>query len=1542
MSQPTAREIEEWLVHRLAELVEGSEESGHPAASFESLGLSSMQMVGLAEDLSDWLGRQVDITVGYDHPTPRALADALAVQEPSWAQTLAQPAEPEPLVPAPNEPPPAEDAVALVGMSCRFPGGANSPEQFWKLLEQGYDATSRVPADRWAMADYYTSGGRRRGRSYTERGAFVDDVAGWDADFFGLSPQEALRTDPAHRLALELAWEALEDAGIDADRLRGSRTGVFLGLLDSQHYLRTQLEADPACHDDPSLPLGVSTNVAGGRLAYLLDLRGPAVTVDTACSSSLVALHLAAAGLRRGEYDLAVVVAASATVHPDAFVQGCQMSMLSPDGRCKTFDARADGYALGEGGAALVLEPMSRARRRRCGVRATVLGSAVNQDGRTNGLTAPSQRAQVDVIRSALRSARVGPEAVGFVEAHGTGTELGDMIELRALQEVFRDRGESPPLPVGAVKSNVGHLLAASGMAGLVKTVLALEDGTLPRNINYADPSRALAESTVVRPVTDHCPFLPTTRGRVAGVSSFGWSGTNAHVVLEEAPTEPPVAASGAAEHLLPLSAATPAALRALAAKVADFLEERPDLPLADIAYTLQVGRARLAYRQFTVCGDRAAAVRALRSGGGPPSAPARPRQPRIALWLPGTQRGARLDGLLCGEPVFRDAFETCARLLAAAGYGDLHDSARRCADASHDRRASLPATLTHPVSFAMEYALARLLQHWGLAPDRLFAEGTGRRAADCLSGLVTLPEALQSVMERAEGQDEEEDPAADPAADSVDVLVDLGSRAASAIGRLAPGAESVTMLPADPGLTGEGPLHVLGRLWQLGADIDWAAVHGTARQLRRLPRYPFQRTRFWPEAAPADTTSADAASDDASQDATPLDIAQWCHVPGWDRDVPAPGEDRLTGRALRGTVLVFDDGAGICRTLARRLRQAGNRVVTITPAEGYRGGGSHVELAADDDAQYQTLIDELLPAAAEKPWHVVHAWSLRVPPSMASTDRREEFGQHVRRAQVLGFHSLLRFVRALGRRVPRADVRLLAVIAGTAEVAGEEASAPERATVAGLVKTIPAEHPGIRCRCVDLPLDAARDEAAQGRAAAHLAYELSLLEPAAARDARGELMAWRGGHRWLRGWKPLVLGEPAAEAEVWREEGTYLITGGTRGIGLMLARHLAREGRGLALVGRTELPPRSAWARAAATDDPVARTIKAVRELEARGAQVLTFTADVGDEHSFRSVLRRTREHFGALHGVVHAAGVPGGGLIQHKTPAQAEAVLGPKVYGTLPLLELLDPATPPDERLELLVLYSSAVTELGGLGESDYCAANAFLDACATSSWARGSGSRVLSVAWGPWQHDAWQAGDRPDHASERVREYRQRYGIAAAEGTEVLGRALTAIPAQVMVLPQPLAAMRRSWARLTDPDLTANDGPARQVFPRPELRIPFVPVHGGLEGRIAAVWRDHLGVDPVGALDPFFELGGNSMLGMAVVARLGRDLGTEVLPAELFAHPTVRDLALALASRVDGGEARSEDSATTTASTPAADRGAARRANTRHTSRSTRNRG
>jgi acyl transferase domain-containing protein/NAD(P)-dependent dehydrogenase (short-subunit alcohol dehydrogenase family)/SAM-dependent methyltransferase/acyl carrier protein len=648
------------------------------------------------------------------------------------------------------------EPIAIVGMSCRLPGGVEDPEGFWELLRGGVDAITEVPRERWDVDAYYAQEPDAPGKMYTRHGSFLSNIDLFDAAFFGISPREAESMDPQQRLLLEVSWEALERAGIAPDSLAGSQTGVFLGMCGND-YSRLHIGSGDPTRIDAYSGTGVVVSVAAGRLSYVLGLQGPALTLDTACSSSLVAIHHACQSLRSGESDLALAGGVNLILAPEGNIYFSKARMMSPDGRCKTFDASADGYVRGEGCAVVVLKRLSDALARGDQVLAVLRGSAVNHDGHSSGLTVPNVQAQKAVIRGALSAAGVEPHEVGYIEAHGTGTSLGDPLEVRALSAVLGGRSPEQRLLLGSVKTNIGHLEAAAGVAGLLKVVLTMQHGEIPPHLHLRslNPHISLEELPAAIP-TQATPW-PGGRRRIAGVSSFGASGTNSHLVVEEAPPRSATEAPGVERplHVLTLSAKSPEALKALAARFERHLAAHPSESLADVAFTANTGRAHFAHRLAVVASASEQArqrLEAFVSAGaaeGVISGQAKKGSaPGVAFLFTG--QGAQYVGMGRGlfesEPTFREALQRCDTLLRP------HlDRPLLSVLYPEPGEASLldETAYTQPALFALEYALSELWRSWGITPSAVIGHSVGEYVAACVAGVFSLEDGLALIARR-------------------------------------------------------------------------------------------------------------------------------------------------------------------------------------------------------------------------------------------------------------------------------------------------------------------------------------------------------------------------------------------------------------------------------------------------------------------------------------------------------------------------------------------------------------------------------------------------------------------------------------------------------------------------------------------------------------------------------------------------------------------------------------------------------------------------
>jgi len=645
--------------------------------------------------------------------------------------------------------------VAIIGLGCRFPGAAN-PQAFWQLLQGGTDAITEVPRDRWNVDTFYDPNPAKPGKMNTRWGGFLDRVDGFDPHFFGISPREAARMDPQQRLMLEVAWEALEDAGQPVESLAGTHTGVFVGIATND-YGRIQLR--DAKQIDGYVGTGGAMSIAANRISYLFDLKGPSLAVDTACSSSLVAVHLACQSLWSRECTLALAGGVNLILSPEIAINFTKAGAMAPDGRCKAFDSRANGYVRGEGAGMVVLKPLSNALADGDPVYAVVRGSAVNQDGRTNGLMAPNRYAQEAVLREAYGRAGVPPGEVQYIEAHGTGTLLGDPIEAMALGAVLaQGRPQGRRCALGAVKTNIGHLEAAAGIAGLIKVALSLKHRQIPPNLHFLEPNPHIPFETLPLKVQQQLEPWPSSEGpALAGVSSFGFGGTNAHVVLEEAPSmgpSPRISGAEAVElaRVLPLSARSPEALRDLARRYRDFLAGC-SAPLHDICYTSAVRRSYHDHRLALVAHSKAEArdcldaflaheARPNMSAAGATSG----RKRKLVFVFPGQGSQWHEMGreLLEQEPVFRASIELCDQAMREFADWSLLEAIRT------EGSPLEKIDVIQPVLFAIEVGLSQLWRSWGVEPDAVVGHSMGEIAAAHFAGALTLPDALRITCWRS------------------------------------------------------------------------------------------------------------------------------------------------------------------------------------------------------------------------------------------------------------------------------------------------------------------------------------------------------------------------------------------------------------------------------------------------------------------------------------------------------------------------------------------------------------------------------------------------------------------------------------------------------------------------------------------------------------------------------------------------------------------------------------------------------------------------
>nr|WP_322664020.1 beta-ketoacyl synthase N-terminal-like domain-containing protein [Dendronalium sp. ChiSLP03b]MDZ8207924.1 beta-ketoacyl synthase N-terminal-like domain-containing protein [Dendronalium sp. ChiSLP03b] len=643
------------------------------------------------------------------------------------------------------------EPIAIVGMSCRFPG-AKDLESFWQVLRDGVDATTEVPSSRWDTDAFYDPNPETPGKMYVRRGGFLDGVEKFDAEFFGISPREAMSLDPQQRLLLEVGWEALENAAQAPEKLNSSLTGVFVGMCNND-YLQLEACYEPSNIDVYTATGSINFGVGAGRLAYILGLHGPTLTVDTSCSSSLVTVHLACQSLRSGECHLALAGGVNLMLSPIATIAMSKVKALAPDGRCKTFDAAADGYGRGEGCGMIALKRLSDAVADGDRILALIPGTAINHDGRSSGLTVPNSLSQQKVIRAALKNAKIEPTEISYVEVHGTGTALGDPIEIQTLKAVFgKERTAAQPLTIGSAKTNIGHLEPAAGIAGLIKVVLAMQYKEIPAHLHFKQLNPHIClEGSCLKIPTEQTPWsVAAGQRRLAGVSAFGMSGTNAHVIIEEAPVrelerslvERPI-------HLFALSAKSETALKELTTRITNYLTANPAESLADVCFTANTGRSHFEYRLAIVADSLLSLRQQLQASAFDASVNSdNPRNRKIAFLFTG--QGSQYINmgreLYQTQPTFRACIDKCDRILRPYLETSLLEVLYRTETAN----TKLDETAyTQPALFAVEYALAGLWQSWGIQPTIVMGHSVGEYVAACIAGVFSLEDGLKLIAER-------------------------------------------------------------------------------------------------------------------------------------------------------------------------------------------------------------------------------------------------------------------------------------------------------------------------------------------------------------------------------------------------------------------------------------------------------------------------------------------------------------------------------------------------------------------------------------------------------------------------------------------------------------------------------------------------------------------------------------------------------------------------------------------------------------------------
>lgn len=1483
--------------------------------------------------------------------------------------------------------------VAIIGMAGKFPG-AGSVSEFWKLLTQGTEAITYFSDEELLEAGVDPV--LLKDPNYVKSRCIINDEDKFDAYFFDFAPYETELMDPQHRLFLETAWTALEDAGYDGDQYEGL-IGLF-GGVSMNTYLYSYLSSRKgfiSSAEGYQLAIGNDKDFLTTRTSYKLNLKGPSVDVQTACSTSLVAVHIACQNLLNFSCDMAMAGGVSVAIPQKQGYYYQEGMILSPDGHCRAFDEQAGGTISGNGTGIVVLKRLEDAIADGDHIYAVIKGSAFNNDGSNRvGYTAPSVDGQAEVIASAQAVADIDPKTIRYIEAHGTGTVLGDPIEIAALNQVFREHTDEKQFcGIGSVKTNIGHLDAAAGVAGLIKTALTLKHRTIPPSLNFSRPNPKIdMENSAFYVVNSLQEWKSDGMPRRAGVSSFGIGGTNAHVVMEEAPA---ISKSDSVypAYLMVMSAKTRSALDTAADNLAEHLNNNPDLNLADVAATLQKGRRAFTQRRMFVAEHLSDAVQVLRSREpkrimetlhtkDPASAP-------VTFLFSG--QGAQYVGMTYDLyktiPSFRDSVDTCCDLLEPLLNRDL----RRIlyppeTDKEKAEEALRQTAFTQPALFILEYALARYWMDLGVEPESMVGHSIGEYVAAHLSGVFSLEDTLKIVAKRGELMQQMpqgsmlsipmEPSAIDPYLNDETTLAAVnGSNMSVVSGPDAPikalkeeltgkGIESrllhtshafhsammdpvldtftgfirdmemnepsipylsnvsgtwITneeatdpayyahqlrqtvrfhdnlnvifsspdriLLEVGPGktlssLASRHPsntlgriilnsvrhpqekindfkyfLQTVGRLWLSGIPVKWDALYENEKRYRvPLPTYPFERSRYWLDSKPAVQTTSDR---DTVRNPS---ISQWIYTPSWQHHAISIPDTRKRGSGDEGWLLFLDDSS-FSHEISNLVTHVNTKAYTV-----YRGDKPHQAESRtyQIDPSHLDNYFKLFKAFKENDVafnRILYAWECGHDTTPTDAFQRFLFALQALTSQSAG--------RAIDMTI---------VTANNYQVTGRERMKTALAPLIGLSKVVSQEFPHITCRVVDIDL-------LSGGAESPTADAQSVLTEMTNSDGIKDV-AYRNGRRWELHYARLRnLSENGTLSAIAGK--TFLLTGGLGNIGLAVTRWLTNSGaKKIILLDTMPFPEPSQWERwqSEHNENPaLTDKIKTLQKLSDTATDIEIHNADINDTEALDRIFGQA----GKIDGVFHLAGKVGEQsfkALSEITLTDWQSQFAAKVFGVQSLSKVIDKYKP-----GFCLLQSSLSAVLGGLGFGAYAAANQYMDTFAASKSAD-TGTEWLSVNW-----EGWRFGTQP--VASGIGSEIAQLALTPDEGIETFKSVLghTRLN-QLIVSTGDLHQRIEKWIT---PDLSEEEPEAASQaegshYARPNLPTPLVEPETELQMAVAGIWKNVLSIDPIGIHDNFFDLGGNSLLGTQLIARLRDHFQIDLPLRSLFEDPTVSGVA------------------------------------------------
>lgn len=1507
------------------------------------------------------------------------------------------------------------ESIAIIGMACRFPG-ADSIASYWDNLCRGVDSITTIPEDRWNYNEHFHPNEILSGKTNSKWGGFIHSINQFDAHFFNIAPQEAKAIDPQHRQFMMTAYHALEDAGCTKLSLKSTNTGVISAIVSDDYGAALRGSTQTQCMDSYVIT-GNDPSFAAGRLAYWLGVHGPTLAVNTACSSSLVAVHLACQFLRNQEANLMIVGGVNLMLTPYWYIASSQLYALSNDGHCKTFDKNANGYVRGEGCGVVVLKRLSDAERGNNNIYGVIRGSAVNHGGAANGLTAPNPDAQADLFRVALQQAKILPEEVAYVETHGSGTVLGDEIEASAIRSVYGTRTQ--PLILGAVKTNIGHLEAASGLAGLIKATLAVNQGKIPGNLHLQQLNTSLDAHQKTFYFPKEVVTFPVVSNfrRVAAISSFGLSGINAHMIVENhfgAPeatgdTALPVNLDTLEKKAIPitigLSAQSIDSLMMQAKQLIQYLQTQFDGDLIDLAYTLYVKRTAFTYRYAVLITNKDDLVKKLESliekiKTNPKSIAPIMQAPCVGFVFPGLGEHYEQMGLdlYQNELLFKNSIEECERWIQSKlnlslidylqfnklkienkqiGLFDFASLVGRELYADRDLKNVLDQPImNHLALFAIEYALVKLLSEWGIHPNAVLGYSLGEYIASCVAGILTVEDALSLIYYRATlinslpyghmlavaasaehvqnilidgtyiaiisgaelcivAGDERSilsfieiirqkkilfrtllvtHPLHTPYMQSIatslerfelnipkqtcripvmsnltgdwikpdammasnyfsqhvwqPVLLWQGLEKMMShcqiIMEVGPGTSLSSLIVSPKQTTTKTAIAIqmmrhqlenksdqdllyqsIARYWQLGGHVAWEKVFASYRpKMCHIPHYVFDQKHYWADwlIQSIPTTFTSNTKDVSNRSA----INDWFYTPVWEQlPITIQNQDKNAQK----TWVIFTDGSDLAQALISLIYQT----YPLTHVAIVAAGTDFVEvnynywISISNTEHLQKLFKRLSDLNFTTD-HIVYFAGFGI-------NQINECHSY--------FMHLLHVAQSI--EITQQSVDFDVITNNVFNIIASEGTSPWASLVLGITKVWPYEYSKVRCRVVDVDTSQA----------SYIPSDLLKLFQAA--YIPESILALRGKHFWRQKLYPLTLldiDEKPVES-VFRQQGCYVITGGLGKLGLVVAHYLIKN-----YSAKLILITRSANSN---------EKQKELEQFNILNADVTLIEADISDEESIqREFVNYFKTNHRAINGVFHCAGVPGVGLISCKTPKCASTVFKPKVDGLIVLQKIFR-----NKAIDFFINFSSCVSYMPFIGESDYCAANLFLDTYMNPS-VFPSTSRYLSIAWGAWQEDAWQESllNNFPELQRRLVEFRKNYGISAVEGMLAIELMLKQCITQVAVITMPPKQYHQHLCKLFEDAKKQTIRPTSHDV-RPQFTTSYVAAKNKEEQKMVDIWQYCFGICQIGVQDNFFEMGGNSLIAMHILAGVEKEFSTSITVRQLFNAPTIEVL-------------------------------------------------